>query len=279
MMNMVLCADDYAISPAVSQGVLEALSAGRLTAVGCMTNRPFWREGAKALAPFRGKADLGLHLTLTLGAPLGPMPAFAPHQRFPELRSLLAQARTGTLPLQEIRAEIDRQLEAFVAELGAPPDFLDGHQHVHILPGLRGLVLDALAARGWAGRVWRRDCADRPLSILRRRVELKKAAFVTFLARGFAAQAAAKGFSCNTGFAGFSSFDPKRDYARDFRSYLVAPGPRHLVMCHPGHADRALAEVDPHTTSRENELSFLLSQDFLDTLHRAGLGLRRFGAI
>ena len=40
----MLCADDYALAPGVSIGILEALSAGRLTATSVMTNRPLWRS-------------------------------------------------------------------------------------------------------------------------------------------------------------------------------------------------------------------------------------------
>lgn len=276
MRPLILVADDYALSPAVSRGILEALAAGRLSGTGVMTNRPFWREGAAVLAPFLDRAEIGLHLNLTLGAPLDAMPGFAPEGLFPALGGLLPSALAGRLPERELRAEIDRQLDAFVDATGRPPAYVDGHQHVHVLPGVRDWLLDALAARGWAGRVWLRDCADRPGAVLRRRSEIAKATFVGGLARGFAAAARARGFATNDGFAGFSSFDPARDYGADFRAFLVVPGRRHLVMCHPGHTDAELAAVDPHTQSRENELAFLLSPDFPAALNGAGLALARF---
>lgn len=276
MRPLILCADDYALSPAVSRGILKALAAGRLSGTGVMTNRPFWREGAAELAPFWDRAEIGLHLNLTLGAPLAAMPRFAPEGRLPALGPLLRSALLRRLPEAELRAEIDRQIDAFVEGAGRPPAYVDGHQHVHVLPGVRYWLLDALARRGWAGRVWLRDCADSPAAVLRRRSEIPKAAFVGGLARGFAAASRARGFATNEGFAGFSSFDPARDYGADFRVYLIAPGPRHLVMCHPGHADAELAAVDPHTTSRENELAFLLSADFPVALQAAGMGLARF---
>lgn len=276
MTPLILCADDYALSPAVSRGIWEALSAGRLSGTGVMTNRPFWREGAAELAPFLDRAEIGLHLNLTLGAPLAAMPRFAPEGRLPALGPLLRSALLRRLPEAELRAEIDRQLDAFVAETGRPPAYVDGHQHVHVLPGLRDWLIDALSRRGWAGRVWLRDCADSPAALLRRRSEIPKAAFVGALARGFAAAARAKGFATNEGFAGYSSFDPARAYGTDFRAFLTAPGRRHLVMCHPGHVDAELAAVDPHTKSRENELAFLLSADFPVALQAAGMRLARF---
>ncbi len=98
-----------------------------------MTTRPSWPRDALALCPFKDTADIGLHLNLTLGAPLRAMPRFAASGNFPELARVLKAARRGELPEEEIRAEIERQLDSFVDYFGVLPDFVDGHQHVQIL--------------------------------------------------------------------------------------------------------------------------------------------------
>ena len=195
---------------------------------------------------------------------------------FPDIGPVVGAALTGRLPEAEVRAEIARQIDAFVDHLGAPPDFVDGHQHVQVLPGVRGWLIDELAQRGWAGKVWLRDSRDQLRAILARRVEAPKAAQVAALAIGFAARARAGGFQVNQGFAGFSAFDPARDYAADFETYLIAPGPRHLVMCHPGHVDAELATVDSVLASREAELNFLLSDGLPAALARLGARLGRW---
>ena len=76
--DLALCADDFALSPAVSQGILEALAAARLTATSAMTTQASWPEAARAFRTLAPQADLGLHFNLTLGGPLGKMPSFAP---------------------------------------------------------------------------------------------------------------------------------------------------------------------------------------------------------
>ncbi|MBK9083359.1 MAG: ChbG/HpnK family deacetylase [Rhizobiales bacterium] len=275
--RFALCADDYALSPAVSRGIREAIAAGAVTATGAMTNRPSWPQAARELSGLEGRAEIGLHLNLTLGAPLAPMPRLAPHGALPTIREVIAAARAGRLPEAELRAEIDRQLDAFAAAAGAPPAFVDGHQHVHALPGVRAHLFDALAARGW--RPWLRDCGDRPGRILRRRVSAAKALALALLSRGFRAGAERRGFLVNDGFSGFSGFDPGADYPAQFARYLVAPGRRHLVMCHPGHVDDELAAVDPVTTSRERELAFFLSPAFAEVCARAGAAPVQFSPI
>jgi predicted glycoside hydrolase/deacetylase ChbG (UPF0249 family) len=272
--SFVLVADDYAISPAVSRGIREALAAGRLSGAGAMTNRPNWPEAARELQAAGFAAKAGLHLNLTCGEPLTGMPSLAADGRLPQLGPVLKGSRKRSLPPGEIAAELAAQIDAFCEAMGRPPAYIDGHQHIHVLPQIREILLEDLVRRGWQGKVWLRDSGDSPLAILRRNIELPKAFAVLWFGRGFARAAQDAGFETNSGFSGFSSFDPKCDFAADFARYLRSPGSRHLVMCHPGYSDAELAAVDPNTLSRENELKFLLSPRFEEVLARAGASLK-----
>jgi predicted glycoside hydrolase/deacetylase ChbG (UPF0249 family) len=273
--TITLCADDYGLTYGVSRGIIEALGAGRLSAVSALVTGPRWPALGHELMRRRFDADIGLHLNLTLGKPLGPMPHFAKDGVFPPVRALVRAARKGKLPLQEIRAEIARQLDRFEAVTGRPPDFVDGHQHVQVLPHVRDELLEELAQRGLKGRCWLRDCGDALPRLLARGAQIRKAMILRHLAQGFARDAQLAGFEVNRGFSGFSDFSPGKDYAKQFRSYLRARGPRHLVMCHPGHVDAELWELDPVTVTREQELAFLLSPRFEATLAKKGLRLGR----
>jgi chitin disaccharide deacetylase len=273
--SFCLCADDYALSAGVSRGILEALGAGRLSATSVMTTRPFWPKGAHELRQFKAKADIGLHLNLTLGTPLGAMPGFAASGRLPELSRALKAARRNELPEAEIGQEISRQLDGFCEHFGTAPAFVDGHQHVQLLPQIRSQLFACLEQKGFLGKIWLRTSSDRPSRILRRGVELRKALGVAWLGRGFAREASARGHVTNEGFSGFSAFDPGHDYAADFARYLRAPGRRQLIMCHPGYCDKELVAADPVTLSRERELSFLLSPAFTAMLARKRARLAR----
>ena len=277
MVPLVLCADDYAMTPAVSRGILALLEAGRITATGAMTNRPSWPEAARDLAGFSGRADLGVHLSLTCGTSLTAGEGWTVNRAQPKLPVLLARAMAGQLPLDAIMREIEAQLEAFEQAMGMRPDFIDGHQHVHALPGVRRALLAVLVRRYPGREPWIRDPADKPASIRARGRFARKARLLALLAGPFGARMATAGFRLNRGFAGYSAFDPAADYAADFARYLIAPGPAHLVMCHPGEVDEALRALDPATESRLNELAFFRSARFEEICDAAGMARARFG--
>ncbi len=276
---VALCADDYGLSHGVSVGILKALSAGVLTAVSAIVTGARWPAMGRDLVRNDQDADLGLHLNLTLGRPLGPMATLAQKGLFPPVNVLVRQSVLGRLPADEIRAEIDRQLDRFEAVIGRPPDHVDGHHHVHMLKGVREPLLEALVARGLAGRVWLRNAGDAPHRIALRRAHAGKALTVRSLGAGFERAAKPQGFKLNDGFAGFSSFRADRDYAVAFESYLRAPGPRHLIMCHPGHVDDDLRAQERVTTTRAQELAYLLSPRLPEILERRHMRLARLSTM
>ncbi|HEX9464831.1 MAG TPA: ChbG/HpnK family deacetylase [Alphaproteobacteria bacterium] len=275
-LRLILCADDYAIAPGVSHGILRLILAGRLTATNCLTVSRFWPEHAAWLKPHTDKADIGLHLALTMLRPLGAMPRTCPDGRLPQIRDLTIAAWLGRLELGEIAAELGRQLDAFEAEFGRPPAFLDGHQHVHQLPGIRDVVLDLWKRRLSGSGTWLRR-TDEPMStVLERRVERSKAAIISLLGRGLGRMARARDIPTNDSFAGVQDFSGRVPYAKLFERFLLGAGGRHLVMCHPGYVDQDLRAVDDVTDAREEELAFFESAAFPEMVARHGLSLGRF---
>lgn len=270
--NVVLCADDYGLAPGVGEAIRDLIERGRLSATSCMTVSPFWPGEAERLRPLREAADIGLHLTLTDQAPLGPMPLLAPTGRLPSLGRLIGLAFAGRLDTAEIAAEAERQLDRFEAEFGAPPDHLDGHHHVHLLPGVREVVADLFRRRLPQGS-WVRHC-DEPLpALLRVGVAVPRAAFISALGRGLRRA----GLPGNRAFRGVRSFRERAPYGELFRRFLGGLGPGGVVMCHPARIDDALRAADPVAGQREEEWRFLAGGDAQRTLAAAGLRPARFG--
>lgn len=259
--TIVLAADDYGMSSGICDGVEELVAAGRLSATGAMTGLPAWRRRAEGLRRLVAAhpADVGLHLTLTGQRPITPARGLAVDGRLPEIGRLIAGAAARRLPLAAIQDELRAQLDAFEDVWGAPPDFLDGHQHAHALPGIRGLVLEELVRRYPLGSVWLRDSREPVAAARARGVGFAKALTVGTLALGLKRAAARFGVPTNDSFRGL--YDFRASYREVFRAALKGPGERILVHCHPGRVDNELRALDPLQEPRERELAYLASED------------------
>jgi chitin disaccharide deacetylase len=90
-----------------------------------------------------------------------------------------------------------------------------------------------------------------------------KALGIACLSGGFARAVREASLKTNVGFAGFSYFRAQASYARELQRFFLQPGPRHLVMCHPGHVDAELQTIDPHCERRRQELEVIKAADWL----------------
>ena len=190
------------------------------------------------------------------------MPRLAPDGAFPSLKVLMRQALLHHVSPSEIRAEIGRQLDAFEQHLGFPPDHVDGHQHVQVLPVIRQALLDEVRARYRARPPLMRDPSDALSQLWVRGLAGAKAVSVKILAAGFSRNARARNLATNVRFAGFSTFDTAASYQSEIEAELSAisslePATREhgmtIIMCHPGYPDAALAALDPIVQRRQQE--------------------------
>ncbi|MBL8445826.1 MAG: ChbG/HpnK family deacetylase [Zoogloeaceae bacterium] len=274
----VVCADDFGLAPGVNAAIAELIAAGRLSATSCMVAWPDWRGGVAmlkaAVAAF--PADVGLHLTLTDQPALGGSSVLAPDGRFPRLAVMLRRGLARQLPVDEVRSEIRAQLDAFEDGWGGPPDYVDGHQHMHLLPTVRDALLDELVRRYPPGQVYARDCQERLVTILRRRVAVPKALFLNALGAGFARRARRAGVPLNQGFAGLHDFSGRHPFGELMRAFLRDPGLQPLIHVHPGRVDDVLRRRDGLTAPREVEFAYLASPQFLADVAAAGTRIAPF---
>ena len=265
--TLALCADDFGIAAGVSSGIARLAQARRLTAVSCITTGEQWPEHAALLDGVPDSVDVGLHLNLTEGAPLSKRLARL-WPRLPSLPRLIALAHLGRVPRAEMRAELHAQLSAFHAARGERPRFIDGHQHVHHLPGIRELVLDMLEH-------------VQPLPALRNTGRLlgPGAGFKRWLiertgGRALEAELVQRVIPHNPVLLGAYDFiDP--DYQGCMRRWLAQlPAEGGLLFCHPG--DHLPGDPpDAIGAARARELAYLGSVAFDEDLAAAGVRLGR----
>jgi len=271
-----LCADDYGISHSVDAAIRDLIVRGRLNATSVMVTAPgFNRSEAIALDVLNSgdarRVSIGLHVTLT--APFRPLSAgFRPLRdgAFLPLEQMLLRGTLRLLRPKALAAEVAAQLEAFVAAFGRAPDFVDGHQHVHLFPQVRDAVLQAVKQK--APQAWVRQCG-RAVPLTRRLAD-RKGLLLDWLSRKFRRRAAGIGVATNPAFAGTYDFATEPpDYAALFKSFLEQLPRDGVVMCHPGMVDAELVRLDPLTTLREREYAFLAGDAFAALLRAQGVAL------
>jgi predicted glycoside hydrolase/deacetylase ChbG (UPF0249 family) len=216
------------------------------------------------------RAAVGLHLTLT--APFRPLSnTYQPLQdgMFLPLKKMMQQSLLRRLMRETLAIEITAQLRAFIIAFGRSPDFIDGHQHVHLFPQVREALLQVVGES--APNVWLRQCG-RIVPPLRRFAD-RKALLLDVLSRSFRRLANAAGVRTNPAFAGTYDFHADANYAVLFPPFLAGLPADSVVMCHPGFVDAELERLDPLTTLREREYAFFSDEAFPGVLAAHGVAL------
>jgi chitin disaccharide deacetylase len=258
-----LCADDFGISSSVNIAIRDLVVRGRLNATSVLVAAPSFNRGEAraldALNSVKPRVAIGLHLALT--APFRPVSKdFAPLREGAFL-PLFATARHAVMrrfARAVLIREISGQMQAFAAAFGRPPDFVDGHQHVHLLPQIGDALLHVV--KETASHAWVRQCG-RALPFAARFAD-RKALLLDAFSHRFRRAAAALGVRTNPAFAGAYEFEDGADFAALFPRFLDALPDGGVVMCHPGFVDAELRRLDPLTTLREKEYAFLAGDAF-----------------
>ncbi len=261
------------MAPGVNNAIRQLILRKRINATSVMMPAAYLGDGeARALADLNvgeQRAAIGLHVTLT--APFKPMSdGFVPARdgRFLPHPELMRLSVTRRLNPDLLTIEIATQVRAFLETFGRLPDFVDGHQHVQLLPQVRDAFLKVVVES--APNAWVRQCG-RPRGA--RPLHDSKGLVLDILAMGFRGKAERLGLATNPAFAGAYSFSAKAKFAKIFPRFLKGLPDGGLIMCHPGFVDAALQGLDSLTTLREHEFAYFNSEAYPHVLATHGVAL------
>jgi predicted glycoside hydrolase/deacetylase ChbG (UPF0249 family) len=266
--NLIVNADDLGWTEGVNRGIVEAHRKGLVTSTSLLANGPAF-AGAVAISRSNPELGIGVHLNLSDGSPTAPAKEVkgllgkgGELEDAPE--SLLLKIAGRKLQAHEVEHEWDAQVQK-VRDAGIQPSHLDGHKHVHMLPGLFEIAL-RVAKRHHvrAMRVAHEDSTLRAaLSAGKGRdkgVILKQgvqARGLKLLARDAREMAERAGIATSDYFCGIAQTGV---FTREGLARLleILPEGTTELMCHPGYADTALRETRTRLQeSRQMELQIL----------------------
>ena len=281
--NLIVNADDLGWTVGVNRGIAEAHRNGIVTSASLLANGEAFAQ-ALELARATSGLGVGVHLNLSDGPPT------APTEAVPSLVNdageleggpdgLLLKIATRGLSLREVETEWDAQI-AKVRKAGIEPTHLDGHKHVHMLPGLFEIALRLAKRHGIAAIRVSHEASNLRAALstgeARGAVVLKQgvqARGLKLLARDAREQAERAGVSTADYFCGIAQTGEltKEGVARLLRSL---PEGTTELMCHPGYADDTLRKTATRLqASREKELEILTDTEIRNLVASQGIRL------
>jgi hypothetical protein len=186
----------------------------------------------KVLLEHQTKVDIGLHLCLTDDG----LPVELPRsQELPTFGSLVTRSLLMQTNPRDISREIQIQYELFVAKSGKQPDFIDGHLHVHQLPGVRQGLLDFVSTLPPHHRPYIRNTFMPAGNLRRARLPWMKAAIIGTQGATMKRMLEAAGIRTNNGFAGIYDFRRWQKYSEYLPRFAASLREQNgLLVVHPG---------------------------------------------
>ena len=141
---LIVNADDFNLTEGVTRGILDGHRNGIITSTTVMVNLPGLAR-TRDVAQETPGLGLGLHVNLTLGAPVlsaATVPSLVDvNGCFVRDRNRVGEVGVPS----ELRDEVAAQANRFEAVFGRRPTHLDTHYHMHRLPRVLTAVLDVAA--------------------------------------------------------------------------------------------------------------------------------------
>jgi chitin disaccharide deacetylase len=233
---LIICADDYGLSPDIDEAILDLLKRGSLSAVSCLVVLPgACSNQFKPLLEFKERADLGLHFALIVPPDAGWKGNFQALPGNSSYAGLVRSALLGRVNLTEVKRALEIQYDTFVQQLGKDPDFIDSHLHVHQLPGIREALLGFVQSIPEKRRPYLRNTAMGLRQIARQGHSCGKCAAIGWFGRQFQRQLKKRGLTTNQAFSGVYNFSEWSQYAARFPCFMEQLStPNGLLMTHPG---------------------------------------------
>lgn len=207
MRNLIVNADDFGYSFSVNRGIIEAHTEGIVTSTSVMVDSLAAHEASK-LTQFP-ELSIGLHFELK--------------------------------EIENVQAELDRQIEKFIYIVGAKPDHIDTHKKHTTTDGIKEVLLEYSKLN---------------------KIPIRDFGYAKFIDLFF----------------GFHS-EGDVSIAQLRKAIDEATDDYNEIMCHVGYSDDYLREHSSYNDPREQELQSVCDPTIKQYIHEKGLTLSNWKSI
>jgi predicted glycoside hydrolase/deacetylase ChbG (UPF0249 family) len=285
--NLIVNADDLGWTTGVNRGIVEGHREGLITSTSLLANGPAFSEAA-SLANSNPELGVGVHLNLSDGAPIaspalvkGLLNDKGTFEGGPE--SLLLRLARRSVRIDEVELEWDAQIQK-IRDARIQLTHLDGHKHVHMLPGLFEAALRLAKKHGiGAIRVSHEDSKlrtvlsagkeQRTSMVLKQGVQARGLKLLAHDAKELAHRA---GIATTDYFCGIAQTGVLMREGVE-RLLEILPDGYTELMCHPGQVDEELRKSNTRLQqSRGTELAILTDPGIRKLVATQGIRLISF---
>ena len=273
--RLIINADDFGLSEGINRGIMEAFAAGVLKSTSIMVGMPAFPDAVRRAGVAGEALGIGLHFTLSAGRPLTRAPSLVTPETgdFLRLPALIRRALLGRVNPRQVADECAAQV-ARAREARLELTHLDGHHHVHILPGIREAVRRVVGAERIPAV---RRPRERLFGVPAWRRRLPERLLIRALANDMNPERWRVRMTSH--FVGSTLLGASHLEARLLRVLDRLPKGTTELMVHPGYVPGVLPGADPYTTQREIELRALTSSAVRERLHSGMVELIHFGQL
>ena len=236
----MIIADDFGLGRGHNSVILRLLNDGVINGTSVFVDALENEEDFLTLSRIRleKKIQVGLHFNLT--------ERFTPYKAQGNILSVWCKSIFWGFKKGFVESELHRQFELFQELLGFAPDFIDGHQHCHAIPGFWP-ALHRLIERQDEQFWVRSPCpATLPSALSQIRSGGMKSILVMWWGWRLRYRLGTCHVNTNSDFSGLVKYSDKSTFETRFRQLAKDTPCNCLFMTHPGSAQDS-AEIVGHT--------------------------------
>lgn len=259
-MKIILCADDFGYSTAVSEGILDLIELRRIRSTSVLIKKLAVDPNCSDLVQrlLHSDASIGLHFDLT---------------RFSLIKLvLLSNLHLMSRKLKrEIAKEFADQVDLFRKIFGKNPDFVDGHQHVHQFPVISAIIFAFYKKENWKPATRLVKNTNHPFFWLKARI-IYVVSSIFYLKRLNKFH-----ISHNTSFSGIYNFHTRKKYNEMFPQFVFSLDDNGLIMVHPKRREM-IQYIDNNDLAKKRieEYLYFKSDEFKNFCHDHFIAVSKF---
>lgn len=278
--RLIINGDDFGLHESINAGIIAAHRSGCLTSASIMAGGAAF-DDAVCLARRYPSLGIGVHLTLVAARPVahGDIHTILTQDGrfFSGYGAFVKRYLAGKIDKKHIERELSCQIQKVVGA-GVKISHIDSHQHLHVLPGMPGVIariaadfgvnkiripaepIGYLGTGGWTVGRW-----------------LGKTA-LTVCATMARCQYATRGFAFTEHFRGMMAGGSMN---REEMIHILKHLPDGVteIMVHPGADNAVLGQVFPWQYHWQDEMETLMHDEVLTMIRNGGIQLIDYRAI